>query len=233
MSRWNPALPQIRFFIVTGCTGLNLMLGMAALFYAAQDLMPVAAYCLLACVFLDACDGMLARRWEVSSPFGAQLDSLADFGSFSIASGVLAFHWFSAGSSQSLVAAASLFYVFTGAIRLARFNVEADPAAPPAPYFQGMPTTSVSAVVALAHLTCPQLHSGWGVALVFLLGILMVSVFPYPKLGKVLHLPQWLWILAALGAAFNLAWTIWLMAGGYILSGPMIWALRRYTAPPG
>lgn len=228
MTRINP-----RFLIVTCFTGLNLMLGLMAMFYATRDLMPAAALCLLACVLLDACDGSLARKWDVSSPFGAQLDSLADFTSFCIGSAALAYYWFSPETPFYLIAGASCFYVFTGAVRLARFNVTADPLCPPQ-YFQGMPTTSVSAVVAIAYLTYPQLGSTWGVAMVFLLGILMVSVFPYPKVTRMARIPARFWLLVALAAVVHLSWTAWALALAYMLSGPFIWARRRlasrYTA---
>lgn len=231
MTRTNLPLPNIRFLIVTGFTGLNLMLGLMAMFYATRDLMPLAAFCLLACVVLDACDGSLARKWDVSSAFGAQLDSLADFTSFCIGSAALAYYWFSPETPFYLIAGASCFYVFTGAVRLARFNVTADPLCPPQ-YFQGMPTTSVSAVVAIAYLTYPQLASSWGVALVVLLGILMVSVFPYPKMTRLLKVPAWVWLFIAVAALFHVTWTAWALALGYMLSGPFIWVRRRCTPQP-
>lgn len=230
MNRISLAAPQIRFLIVTGFTGLNLLLGLMALLYASQDLFPLAAMCLLACVILDACDGSLARKWEVSSPFGAQLDSLADFTSFCIGSAALAYYWFSPEAPFYLIAGASSFYVFTGAVRLARFNVTADPLSPPQ-YFQGMPTTSVAAVVAIVYLTCPHLSSTWGALLVILLGLLMVSVFPYPKVCRLLRIPVWFWGLVALAAAVNLPWTAWTLAAAYILSGPIIWLKSRYSEP--
>lgn len=229
MTRITPPAPNIRFLIVTGFTGMNLMLGLLAMFYATRDLMLPAACCLLACVVLDACDGNLARRWDVSSPFGAQLDSLADFTSFCIASGALAYYWFSGPETPFyLIAGASCFYVFTGAVRLARFNVTSDPLCPPQ-YFQGMPTTAVSAVVAIAYLTYPQLASSWGVALVVLLGILMVSVFPYPKTSRIAKAPAWFWVLVVLAALVNPSWTAWALALAYMLSGPFIWARRRHS----
>lgn len=232
VTRLSPPLDRtrFRFLIVTSFTGMNLVLGMAALFYSTQGLMLMAACCLLACVVLDACDGNLARKWEVSSPFGAQLDSLADFTSFSIASAVLAYYWFSPETPFYLIAGASCFYVLTGAIRLARFNVSLGPTLNPGQYFQGMPTTSVSAVMAMAYLTYPQLASAWGVALVILLGVLMVSVFPYPKLSVILQAPMWVWPLLAVAAAVHLSWAIWAAAAAYMLSGPFIWARQRRIA---
>ena len=47
----------------------------------------VAALGLLACVVFDGLDGALARKFGVASPFGAQMDSLADLSSFGVATG--------------------------------------------------------------------------------------------------------------------------------------------------
>ena len=50
-----------------------------------------AAMCLVACVAFDGLDGALARKLGVSSPFGAQMDSLADMCSFGLAAPVVVY----------------------------------------------------------------------------------------------------------------------------------------------
>lgn len=219
------ATPKIgHFLIVTGFTGLNLLLGLIALFFIMMDVTTVAAWCLLTCVVIDAFDGMLARHWCVTSDFGAQLDSLADMTSFMVASAVLMFYWLEPDLPFALMVAASCLYVLSGAVRLARFNTSL----PSSRYFQGMPTTVVAAVVAMAYLTYPQLDSLWGVALVALLTVLMVSVFPYPKLCEVRKLPAALWLVVFLGLVLSPAWALWLLALAYIVAGPSLWAYRRW-----
>ncbi len=51
----------------------------------------IAALCLIACVVFDGLDGALARKLGVSSPFGAQMDSLADMCSFGLAAPVVVY----------------------------------------------------------------------------------------------------------------------------------------------
>ena len=51
----------------------------------------VAAICLVACVAFDGLDGALARKLGVASPFGAQMDSLADMCSFGLAAPVVVY----------------------------------------------------------------------------------------------------------------------------------------------
>lgn len=81
------------FAIVTACTCFNMFLGLLALYLAVIGQPFWACWALLASVCFDACDGFLARRWNVASEFGAQLDSLADFASFCLAGGVLSYAW--------------------------------------------------------------------------------------------------------------------------------------------
>jgi len=219
------AIPNtLRFAIVTSFTGLNILLGLLCLFAAVEGVMEIAAWSLLACVVIDGMDGSLARHWNVQSPFGTQLDSLADMTSFTIAGAVLAFFWFESTISFTLIFSASCLFVLMGAIRLARFNVSL----PSSLYFQGMPTTVVGAVVAITYLAYPQLDSFWGVALVVLLAILMVSSFPYPKFRQARKFPPLVWIAILCGIVINLPWTLMLLAIFYILTGPSIWAYRRY-----
>ncbi|MBI3927390.1 MAG: CDP-alcohol phosphatidyltransferase family protein [Armatimonadetes bacterium] len=221
------ATPQgIRGMIVTGVTGLNLILGLAALLATTIGWSSIGAWCLLACVMLDFADGALARHWKVCSDFGAQLDSLADMTSFCIASSVLTFYWFSPEAPLPWIIAASALYVLSGAIRLARFNtgikLEDE--------FKGMPTTAVAALVALTYLTFPQLNCWWGIALVVLLSFLMVSVFPYPKFCRMMRYPASFWGILAVGAMIDLSWTIWLSAVAYIASGPLRWLRFKLRA---
>ncbi|MCR4784339.1 MAG: CDP-alcohol phosphatidyltransferase family protein [bacterium] len=89
------------FAIVTACTCFNMFLGLLAFYLAASGCPFWACWALLASVCFDACDGFLARKWGVASEFGAQMDSLADFASFCLAGGSLAYAWSAACASPS------------------------------------------------------------------------------------------------------------------------------------
>lgn len=71
---------------------------------------------------LDIADGAIARRQQRSSPYGADLDSLADVVSFGVAPAVLGFTLGLRGLWDALVLCA---FVCCGVSRLARFNVTA------------------------------------------------------------------------------------------------------------
>jgi CDP-diacylglycerol---serine O-phosphatidyltransferase len=215
---------KLRFLVVNSFTGGNLLIGVLALFAVGTGATSLAAWGLLLCVLLDACDGSLARRWDVTSEFGAQLDSLADMTSFVIATATLAYYWVAPETPLHLIALASGLYALSGAIRLARFNCST----PNSAYFQGMPTTIVAAVLAAYYLIYPTLPSTIVVALVVLLAVLMISLMPYPKLSLLLRIcPLWLKVVIVAIAALNPAWIVWFFTPAYIATGPGIWLYRK------
>ncbi|MBQ7501288.1 CDP-alcohol phosphatidyltransferase family protein [bacterium] len=94
----------MHFTLVTLCTCFNMFVGLLALYFAIIG-NPLAACCALCfSVVFDACDGFLARKWGVASEFGAQLDSIADYASFCLAGGSLAYAWTAAKASGAFSA---------------------------------------------------------------------------------------------------------------------------------
>lgn len=216
---------NVCFIVVNGFTAASLILGFASLILTMAGMLTEAAFCLLASVALDGCDGNLARHWKVSSAFGAQLDSMADMTAFGVAAAALAYYWLLEKEPSQLVMAAivSSLVALTGAIRLARFNVDPKNDA----YFQGIPTTFAAAVIALLYLTAPNLALFWGLGLVALLALLMVSAFPYMKLAQLRQLPKWIWLLAGVSMLFNPPATTLTCVSAYLCSGPVLWLKQR------
>lgn len=109
-------------------TSLNLLLGWTSIYFAYLGEIDLAVSVILLASLFDYLDGFVARKFNVQSPLGAQLDSFADLITFGIAPAVIVF----------FVSSISLFYVekdmrfwlflvlglipLLGAIRLARFN---------------------------------------------------------------------------------------------------------------
>lgn len=218
---------RIRFAIVNGCTLASLALGLAAIFLATEagDLQ-AAAMCLIACVVFDGLDGALARRLRVASPFGAQMDSLADMCSFGIAAPVVV-HVVLAGEAAVIVTASACALVaICAAIRLARFNVSPKDGR----FFSGVPTTMVAAVLALGTLIASSAPVGLQIAAVVLLALAMVSSFPYVKLARLLRLPPWVLVLPVVGAFIDYQVTFAVVVLAYLVSGPVLWVRNRATA---
>lgn len=114
-------------------------------------------------VLFDFLDGRIARMTRATSEFGLELDSIADVLSFGIAPAVLAYSW-GYGQSQYLNKfgwAVSFLFVICGALRLARYNVQARQTNPNLPMknpkadrrgFVGMPIPAGAGLIAaIAH----------------------------------------------------------------------------------
>lgn len=216
---------RIKFTLVNGCTLASLMLGMLAIFLAMQGEVRLAALCLIACVTFDGLDGALARKFGVASPFGAQMDSLADMCSFGLAAPVVVYASLD-GSVPASAAAATCAVVAAGAaIRLARFNVSPKDGR----FFCGVPTTMAAAVLALAVLIQLPLPGFVQLAGLGLLAFAMVSSFPYAKLARLIKLPPWVWLAPAVGVLIDIRVTFALVVAGYLLSGPLLWLRQRRT----
>lgn len=122
----------------------------------------------------DFLDGRIARMTGATSEFGIELDSIADVVSFGIAPAVLAFTW-GYGHVPVLHKVAwsvSFLFLICGALRLARFNVQArQPHANLPPKnpkvdkkaFVGMPIPAgASLIAALAHFSPSPIIPGAG-----------------------------------------------------------------------
>jgi len=221
---------RARFGLVNLCTCASVLLGMTAVFLAFAGDIRLAAAILLGCVMFDGLDGQLARRLGVSTPFGAQMDSLADMCSFGIATPVVAYVWLAGdgGASPWLIGPACALVAVCAALRLARFNVSPKDG----PYFCGVPTTIAAGIIA----TCPLFVGVDGpvlfVVLVASLALLMVSTFPYVKVGKVLRMPLWVWlVVVAAGFVLQPAVAFTSAVVVYLASGPVLWIRERRAAP--
>jgi CDP-diacylglycerol--serine O-phosphatidyltransferase len=217
---------RVKFAVANGCTVGSLLLGMAAAFLAINGELRLAAIAILACVVLDGCDGGLARKFGVASPFGAQMDSLADLSSFGVATGIVVYSWLTAsGASQVAAGAVSGLIVVCAAIRLARFNVSPKNGR----FFCGVPTTMTAAVLALATQLSPPMPAWALVAAVAMFALAMVSSFPYAKLAKVIKLPPWLLVLPVIAVLVDVKLAFVVVVLGYLVSGPLL-ALRQRSA---
>jgi len=216
-------LPRLRFLIVNGFTSFNLVIGVLSLIIAGTGQIALAAWGLLLCVLLDSCDGSLARHWQVTSEFGAQLDSLADMTSFIIASVALTYYWAQPTTPFPLLLGVCGLYTLAGAFRLARFNSSPEDRR----FFQGIPSTGVAALLAANYLATPPPSAYGVITLVGLLAVLMVSTLPYPKLATLRRCPHWVWLAILICALISAQITVWAMSAGYIGLGPAIWLYRR------
>ncbi len=103
----------------------------------------------------DIVDGKIARKYNLSTEFGVQLDSFADFLSFVIVP--LMFIYFAVIDGKELmlntplIAFAFIYYVISGLRRLIQFNINSEEGEV-AKYFTGVPTPLGAILLWLVYL---------------------------------------------------------------------------------
>jgi len=149
-------------------TILGLCAGLTSIRFAIIERFEIAAALIIFAAMIDGLDGLLARRLQATSNFGAELDSLSDFVNFGVAPGVLVYT-FVIDDLGGLGWIFVLVYACCCCLRLARFNVNRD--APIVPgtrvHFLGVPAPA-GAMLALFPLYLS------------LDGILQVQNYPLP-----------------------------------------------------
>jgi CDP-diacylglycerol--serine O-phosphatidyltransferase len=199
------------FAIMASLRGFQLVgLGDEPNLLIARTYFDFAAKAIGLAVVFDMLDGRIARMTKTTTEIGVQLDSLADVVTFGIAPAVLAFVWgygasFSEGSDlYNLALFISFMYLMCGVFRLARFNVQASRPRILAEgtikvdkkSFVGLPIPAAGGLLAaLIHFApLPLIHygrergalySGFLMALVGLLSILMVSTLRFSSFKAV------------------------------------------------
>jgi len=151
-------------------TVINIVFGMLAI------LLHDFRFVYLSIVF-DALDGIVARKTNTVSDFGAELDSICDVVSFGVAPAYLIYYYF----DSNVVIIASLIFLIGGALRLARFGIL------DVKHFIGLPIPAA----ALFLCAVTEISIKYGIAtnyvisaLAVLSGILMISDINYPKYPK-------------------------------------------------
>lgn len=109
-------------------TLLNLFSGCIALVYASEENFEMAFFFVCLGIFFDFFDGFFARLFNVSSPLGLQLDSLADMVTSGVVPGFVMFKMLtnSVNSDPSLIYLPYLGFIITlgSCYRLANFNID-------------------------------------------------------------------------------------------------------------
>ncbi len=122
-----------------------------------QDVYLLAAFWLLPlALLLDLADGTVARKTGRQSPWGGDLDSLADTVSFGVAPAALAFTLGMRGIWDALLL---VYFVSCGISRLARFNVTADDLSSESgkvAYYEGTPIPTSLVLVLLLGIAWSQ-----------------------------------------------------------------------------
>lgn len=125
-------------------TTAALFSGFYAIVAAMNGRFEPAALAIFCAMILDGMDGRVARMTNTQSDFGAEYDSLSDMISFGLAPGLVVYQWALTGLGR-LGWVVAFVYTVTAALRLARFNTQAETA--DKNYFQGLPSPSAAGIV--------------------------------------------------------------------------------------
>ncbi|MFM2135953.1 MAG: hypothetical protein RL021_1353 [Bacteroidota bacterium] len=126
-------------------TASNLFCGCVATVLLFRDRPEAAVWLVFIAAVFDLLDGMVARWLNVSSPFGRELDSLADLVTFGVVPGVVLFKllqysdlsaWVPDETLRRFVQFLPFAVTVFSALRLARFNIDQRQTAG----FLGLPT---------------------------------------------------------------------------------------------
>ena len=129
-------------------TLLNLFSGAIAVIFAVEGALTMAAFFVLLGIFFDFFDGFLARKLNVASALGLQLDSLADMVTSGLVPGLIMFQLISQSLTGSepyvdLLPYMGLLITLGSAYRLANFNISTEQKN----YFIGLPTPANALLV--------------------------------------------------------------------------------------
>ncbi len=169
-------------------TLMNLFSGFLAIISISEGRLYYAAWLIVAAGLFDSLDGLMARLSNSTSQFGIELDSIADVVSFGVAPGFLLYN-LGLSDLHFIGLILSALPPLCGAVRLARFNVEATETK--GEIFKGLPTPAQALMIAAFYLTFYNrlaLFSDFEngitavlIPLIILLSFLMVSTIPFDK----------------------------------------------------
>lgn len=104
-------------------TLMGLVIGISSIRFALDSKWEYAVCCTLVAAIFDGIDGRIARLFNATSNFGAELDSLCDFANFGVCPAIIIYLWSFQQYEFKLISwSIILLFVVCMAIRLARFN---------------------------------------------------------------------------------------------------------------
>ena len=194
-----------------------------------------AAMAIFAAMIFDGLDGRVARMTNTQSDFGVQYDSLSDMVSFGVAPAVVAYGW-GLSSLGKLGLAAAFVYASCAALRLTRFNVQAELSDNKS--FTGLPSPAAAAIVAglvwsTYHIEMSPSLAITGALITAVSGLLMVSNFKYPSFkevdlrGKVPFIVILSVVMGFVVITIDPPRILFTLAIVFGFSAPLIWAWKK------
>lgn len=183
--------PIPRIVIPSFFTLMNLFCGFLSIIMVSEGNYIFGAWLIIVAGLFDALDGFMARLANATSEFGIELDSLSDVVSFGVAPAFLIYTVFLNELAILGIILCALPPV-CGAIRLARFNVDAKYSN--YDFYNGLPIPVQAAMLSAFYLTFHDDLEVFAmfengilsiiIPIVVLLSFLMVSTIPFDKIPR-------------------------------------------------
>lgn len=183
--------PIPKIVIPSFFTLMNLFCGFLSIIMVAEGNLIFGAWLIIVAWFFDGLDGIMARVVNATSEFGMELDSLSDVISFGAAPGFL-IYTYALHELAIIGIILSALPPACGAIRLARYNVDARHVS--YDVFNGLPIPVQAVMLSAFVLTFysrPELFEIFDhgvlsviIPVIVIISFLMVSTLPFDKLPK-------------------------------------------------
>jgi len=138
-------------------TLFNLLLGCVITLLLIEGNLPIEdiSFLILITLLFDFLDGLIARKFNLESKLGAQLDSLADMISFGLVPGIIMYKLFMEVSLDPFLPLLGFTITLASAFRLANYNISHTDLK----FFKGLPTPantlfilSIMLIIRLPHI---------------------------------------------------------------------------------
>jgi len=214
------------YILPNALTLCGMFLGFFAIISAINEKFVYSAWAIILANIFDGLDGWIARLTRTTTRFGVELDSLSDLVAFGIAPSILMYKWALSDFERAGIAVSFLFAA-CGALRLARFNIQAGSIKS----FKGLPIPGAATMIAATVVFCheiinftPQKNIFFLILSVFL-SIMMVSNLKFHALKEVdfkEKKPFWIllfFILLLFFIVIHPSMAVFILASIYIFSG--------------
>ena len=215
-------IKDFRQYFPNYITFTSLGFGLVSIVLSIRELIFLAGLLIIGSSILDSMDGFFARKLNLESGFGLELDSLTDIVCFGVAPIVLiSQHLHLQDRFSYWLLPLLLLLIWSGAFRLARFNLQL-PKESSTGSSLGL-TISLSGLILVLMVLSDLTQTGDDYPLALIMGqilvlcFLMVSRIKFPALSW--FVPHWsLYILYAVAiviltlrfSVFIAVWTLWL-----------------------
>ncbi len=130
----------------------NLLCGSVGIIFTMNYSTSMAAWFVWAACVFDFFDGFTARAFNVTSPIGKELDSLADMVSFGVLPSITMYQMIDIISTSTILPYSAFSLTVFSALRLAKFNVDENQK----DIFIGLPTPANALfITSLVYLSSP------------------------------------------------------------------------------